>query len=221
MQMNGSERIQASKEAVWAALNNVEVLKQCIPGCESLEKISETEMTAKVVLKVGPIKASFAGKVTLTDLDPPNGYHISGEGSGGVAGFAKGGASVRLESESESITVLNYTVDAQVGGKVAQLGSRLIDLRRKSLPLNFLLILPRSSHQSPPQSRQSSRNRAGYAASRELLLLLCCSYLAAPIGAVFSPLIITRRATIFLPVRSVHRAASGTYPHVCSVSRIA
>ena len=87
MQMNGSERIQASKEAVWAALNNVEVLKQCIPGCESLEKISETEMTAKVVLKVGPIKASFAGKVILTDLDPPNGYHISGEGSGGVAGL--------------------------------------------------------------------------------------------------------------------------------------
>ena len=126
---------------MWTALNDVEVLKQCIPGCESLEKISETEteMTAKVVLKVGPIKASFAGKVILTDLDPPNGYHISGEGSGGVAGFAKGGASVRLESETESITVLNYTVDAQVGGKVAQLGSRLIDSTAKKLAAEFFI----------------------------------------------------------------------------------
>src|ERR1700744_3425819 len=118
MEMNGSERIQASKEAVWAALNDVEVLKQCIPGCESLEKTSDTEMTAKVVLKIGPIKASFAGRVQLSDLDPPNGYRISGEGSGGVAGFAKGGATVKLESDAGDVTVLHYTVDAQVGGKV-------------------------------------------------------------------------------------------------------
>jgi uncharacterized protein len=139
MQMNGSERIQASKEAVWAALNDVDVLKQCIPGCESLEKMSTTEMTAKVVLKIGPIKASFAGRVQLSDLDPPNGYRISGEGSGGVAGFAKGGATVRLEAESESVTVLNYAVDAQVGGKVAQLGSRLIDATAKKLAGEFFV----------------------------------------------------------------------------------
>jgi uncharacterized protein len=139
MQMNGSERIQASKEAVWAALNDVDVLKQCIPGCESLEKMSATEMTAKVVLKIGPIKASFAGRVQLSDLDPPNGYRISGEGSGGVAGFAKGGATVRLEAESESVTVLNYAVDAQVGGKVAQLGSRLIDATAKKLAGEFFV----------------------------------------------------------------------------------
>jgi uncharacterized protein len=137
MQMNGSERIHASKEVVWAALNDVDVLKQSIPGCESLEKVSETEMTAKVVLKIGPIKASFAGKVQLSDLDPPNGYRIAGEGSGGVAGFAKGGAIVRLESESGEVTVLHYTVDAQVGGKVAQLGSRLIDGTAKKLAGEF------------------------------------------------------------------------------------
>jgi uncharacterized protein len=137
MQMNGSERIQASRDAVWAALNDVDVLKQCIPGCESLEKVSETEMTAKVVLKIGPIKASFAGKVQLSDLDPPNGYRISGEGSGGVAGFAKGGATVKLESEPGEVTVLHYTVDAQVGGKVAQLGSRLIDGTAKKLAGEF------------------------------------------------------------------------------------
>jgi carbon monoxide dehydrogenase subunit G len=139
MQMNGSERIQASKEKVWAALNDVDVLKQCIPGCEGLEKLSETEMTAKVVLKVGPIKASFAGKVQLSDLDPPNAYRISGEGSGGVAGFAKGGASVRLESESSEVTVLHYAVDAQVGGKVAQLGGRLIDGTAKKLAGEFFV----------------------------------------------------------------------------------
>jgi carbon monoxide dehydrogenase subunit G len=139
MEMNGSERIRASKEAVWAALNDVDVLKQCIPGCESLEKTSETEMTAKVVLKIGPIKASFAGNVKLSDLDPPNGYRISGEGSGGVAGFAKGGATVQLVSESADITILNYAVDAQVGGKIAQLGARLIDGTAKKLAGEFFV----------------------------------------------------------------------------------
>ena len=92
MQMNDSQRIPAPKEKVWAALNDPEILKQCIPGCQSLEMSSPTEMTATVVFKVGPVKATFSGKVTLSDLDPPNSYRISGEGSGGVAGFAKGGA---------------------------------------------------------------------------------------------------------------------------------
>ena len=97
MQMNDSQRIPAPKEKVWAALNDPEILKQCIPGCQSLDMSSPTEMTATVVFKVGPVKATFGGKVTLSDLDPPNSYRISGEGSGGVAGFAKGGATVRLE----------------------------------------------------------------------------------------------------------------------------
>src|ERR1700751_427756 len=124
MQMNDSQRIPASREQVWAALNDPAVLKQCIPGCQSLEVTAPNEMTATVVFKVGPVKATFGGKVTLSDLDPPNSYRISGEGS---AGFAKGGAVVRLESESADVTILHYDVDAQIGGKLAQLGARLIN----------------------------------------------------------------------------------------------
>ena len=137
MQMNDSQRIPASKEAVWAALNDPGILKQCIPGCQSLDMSSPTEMTATVVFKVGPVKATFGGKVTLSDLDPPNSYRISGEGSGGVAGFAKGGATVRLEAEGPDVTVLHYEVDAQIGGKLAQIGARLIDSTAKKLAGEF------------------------------------------------------------------------------------
>ncbi len=137
MQMNDSQRIPAAKEKVWAALNDPAILKQCIPGCQSLEMSSPTDMTATVVFRVGPVKATFGGKVTLSDLDPPNSYRISGEGSGGVAGFAKGGATVRLESESPDVTILHYEVDAQIGGKLAQLGQRLIDSTSKKLAGEF------------------------------------------------------------------------------------
>jgi uncharacterized protein len=137
MQMQDSQRIPASKAKVWAALNDPEVLKKCIPGCQSLEMSSPTEMTATVVFKVGPVKATFGGKVTLSDLDPPNSYRISGEGTGGVAGFAKGGASVKLEAESSEVTILHYEVDAQIGGKLAQLGGRLIDSTSKKLAGEF------------------------------------------------------------------------------------
>src|SRR5258707_7447834 len=133
MQMSDSQRIPASKEKVWAALNDPAILKQCIPGCEALDMSSPTEMTATVVFRVGPVKATFGGKVTLSDLDPPNSYRISGEGSGGVAGFAKGGAAVRLDSESPDVTILHYEVDAQIGGKLAQLGQRLIDSTAQEL----------------------------------------------------------------------------------------
>ena len=136
MDMTGSQRIEASREAVYAALNDVEVLRQCIPGCDSIEKTSDTEMNAKVTLRVGPVKATFAGKVTLSDLDPPNGYTISGEGSGGMAGFAKGSAKVVLEADGDA-TILHYTVNADIGGKLAQLGSRLIDGTAKKLAGEF------------------------------------------------------------------------------------
>ena len=137
MQMNDSQRIPASKEKVWAALNDPDVLKQCIPGCQSLEMTAPNEMTATVVLKVGPVKATFGGKVTLSDLDPSNSYRISGEGSGGIAAFAKGGATVRLTEESPNVTILSYEVDAQIGGKVAQLGGRLIDSTARKLAGEF------------------------------------------------------------------------------------
>ncbi|MBR1123969.1 carbon monoxide dehydrogenase subunit G [Bradyrhizobium lablabi] len=137
MQMNDSQRIPASREKVWAALNDPDVLRRCIPGCESLEKTAPHEMTATVIFKVGPIKATFGGKVTLSDLDPPNGYRISGEGAGGVAGYAKGGATVTLTAEGPDVTILTYEVDAQIGGKLAQLGGRLIDSTAKKLAGQF------------------------------------------------------------------------------------
>lgn len=136
MEIKGEYRIAASREKVFAALNDVTVLQACIPGCESLEKTSDTEMKAKVRMRIGPVSASFTGKVTLSDLDPPNGYKISGEGQGGAAGFAKGGAVVTL-SEDGADTVLNYNVDAQVGGKIAQVGARLIDGTARKLADEF------------------------------------------------------------------------------------
>lgn len=127
MDMTGEYRIPAPRQQVWEALNNPDVLKASIPGCESIEKLSDTEMTARVAAKVGPVSAKFSGKVLLSDLDPPNGYRISGEGSGGAAGFAKGGATVALADDGTGGTILSYKVDAQIGGKLAQIGSRLID----------------------------------------------------------------------------------------------
>jgi carbon monoxide dehydrogenase subunit G len=136
MDMTGERRIPAPRQRVWEGLNDPEVLKQCIPGCETIEKLSDTEFTAKVRARVGPVSAHFAGKVTLSDLDPPSGYTISGEGTGGVAGFAKGGAKVSLDEESGE-TVLRYTVQAQVGGKLAQIGSRLIDATARKMADDF------------------------------------------------------------------------------------
>jgi uncharacterized protein len=136
MEMTGEQRLPAPREVVWAALNDPEVLKRCIPGCEEIERVSDTEMTAKVAARVGPVSAKFSGAVTLSDLDPPNGYTISGEGKGGVAGFAKGGAKVRLEPDGEG-TLLRYEVTASVGGKLAQIGARLIDATAKKMAEDF------------------------------------------------------------------------------------
>ena len=136
MDMNGSHRIPAKREAVWEALNDPEILKTCIPGCESLEKTSDTEMTAAVTSKIGPVKAKFKGSVSLENINPPESYTISGEGKGGVAGFAKGSADVKLTEEGDE-TVLTYEAKAQVGGKLAQLGSRLIDSTAKKMAEEF------------------------------------------------------------------------------------
>ncbi len=137
MDMQGSERIEAPVETVWQALNDPEILRQAIPGCESLEKTSDTHMNAKVVLKIGPIKAKFEGAVELQNLNPPHSYTISGEGKGGLAGFAKGGADVTLTPEEDGATLLTYIVKAEVGGKIAQLGSRLIESTSKKLAGEF------------------------------------------------------------------------------------
>jgi uncharacterized protein len=125
MKMSGEEMIPAPRQTVWKALNDEHVLKKCIPGCDAIIRHSATELEAKVTVKLGPVKAQFGGDVTLSNIDPPNGYRISGKGNG-VAGMASGGADVRLE-DAPGGTKLSYDVDAQVGGKLAMLGARLID----------------------------------------------------------------------------------------------
>lgn len=135
--IEGEERIAAPIQKVWEALNDPAVLKETIPGCQSLEMKSPTEMAAVVVLKIGPIKATFQGEVTLKNLNPPNSYTIQGEGKGGIAGFAKGGADVTLVADGADATVLTYSAKADVGGKIAQLGSRLIASTSKKLAGQF------------------------------------------------------------------------------------
>lgn len=136
MEMSGQKLIAETRETVWKALNNPEILRQCVPGCQSLIKTSDTEMEATATIRVGPVSARFGGKISLSELNEPVSYRITGEGQGGVAGFAKGGAFISLE-EVEGGTMLSYTVDAQVGGKLAQLGGRLIDATARKLSEAF------------------------------------------------------------------------------------
>lgn len=137
MEMTGRQRIEASKAQVWSALNDPDMLKACIPGCKTLEKTSETHMKATAGVRIGPIGANFAGEVRLSDLDPPNGYRIDGEGSGGGAGSAKGGARVWLTEDGPTATWLDFEVTAQVGGKLAQLGGPIIDATAKQMAAQF------------------------------------------------------------------------------------
>jgi carbon monoxide dehydrogenase subunit G len=136
LEMSGEYVLPLPRKAVWDALNDQEMLKRCIPGCETLKKNSDTEFSAIVMIKVGPVKARFKGNVRLEDLDPPNSYRIVGEGEGGVAGFAKGGASVNL-SDAEGGTRLNYKAEANVGGKLAQMGQRLLAGTAKKMADHF------------------------------------------------------------------------------------
>jgi carbon monoxide dehydrogenase subunit G len=136
MTMNGEVQLAAPPQTVWEKLNDAATLKTCIPGCEQLDKTSDTEFQAIATVKIGPVKAKFKGKVTLSDLDPPNGYKISGQGDGGVAGFAKGGATVKL-TPNDGGTLLAYAVEAQIGGKLAQLGQRLVNGAAKKVADDF------------------------------------------------------------------------------------
>ena len=140
MDMSGEYRIDASIDVVWAAIQNPDILLEAIPGCEELTKTSETGMAAKVALKIGPVKAKFAGEVELKDFKAPNSLKIQGEGKGGIAGFAKGGADVHLAEDGKE-TILSYTASAQVGGKIAQLGSRLIQSTAAKLADKFFANL--------------------------------------------------------------------------------
>lgn len=136
MEMTGEYTIAAPRQVVWDALNDPEILKQSIPGCTEMIKTADDAFEAKVSFKIGPVRAKFGGKVKLSDVDPPNGYTISGEGQGGAAGFARGGATVKLRDDGDG-TLLSYTVNASVGGKLAQIGSRLVDATAKKMARDF------------------------------------------------------------------------------------
>jgi carbon monoxide dehydrogenase subunit G len=167
MKLVGQVLIPASQKIVWDALNDKDVLAKCIPGCDQIEQLSPTELRATVKAKIGPVSASFKGQVTLSELNPPNSYRISGEGSGGAAGFAKGGASVSLAPEGDQCR-LSYEVDASIGGKLAQIGQRLVDGAAKKMADEFFTafaelvgtpqaeVAGQDSHGTPPPSNQAS-----------------------------------------------------------------
>jgi carbon monoxide dehydrogenase subunit G len=136
MEMKGEQRVPATQQQTWDGLNDPEVLKACIPGCESIEKLSDTDYQVFMTARVGPVSAKFKGKLTLSDLDPPHAYSIAFEGQGGVAGFGKGSARVQLAPDGDA-TTLSYAVTASVGGKLAQIGSRLVDAASKKLANDF------------------------------------------------------------------------------------
>ena len=179
MQMNDEIRIAAPRERVFEGLNNPEVLKACIPGCESLERLSDSELAATVMAKVGPVKARFKGLVTLSDLNPPESYTINGEGKGGAAGFAKGGAKVHL-AEDGANTLLRYEVKADIGGKLAQLGSRLIDGAARRYAKDFFTAF--KGHLEAPGAAPAEAAPAR-ADNRRLWIVLAVAVVAALIVA--------------------------------------
>ena len=173
MKMSGSQVIDAPREAVWKGLNDPKVLQQCIPGCESIVASSPTQMSAKVVLKIGPVKAAFKGSVTLSDIKAPESYRISGKGEGGFAGFASGGATVKLTANSPSETLMEYDVDAQVGGKIAMLGSRLVDSTAQSLANQFFdkfaAVVKKSAAVATPKKPKTVKKPAKKPAAKKLV----------------------------------------------------
>jgi uncharacterized protein len=150
MEMTGEQLIALPQPEVWRALNDPEILKACIPGCEAIDKTSDNEYRVAMTAAVGPVKAKFSGKLVLSDLQPPNSYSLSFEGSGGAAGFGKGGAHVSLKPEGAG-TRLSYTAKASVGGKLAQVGSRLIDGVAKKMADDFFTAFNRKVAPEAPQ----------------------------------------------------------------------
>jgi uncharacterized protein len=176
--MTGSRQLAAARPEVWAKLNDAAVLARCIPGCESLEKLSDTELKGTVALKIGPVAARFNGDVKLSDINPPASYRISGSGKGGPAGVVSGGANVRLEEQAGG-TLLTYDVDAKVSGKIAQLGQRLIDATAAQLADKFFdnfareVEGPVAAAEAPPTAARPALPRwAVWGAGIGVLLIL-------------------------------------------------
>lgn len=187
MQMAGDVSIAADRQHVWNVLNDPDVLRQCIPGCETVTREAGNVLLAKVTAKIGPIKAGFSGKVTLSDLDPPNSYVISGEGSGGAAGFAKGSAAVKLTTDG-SATRLHYQVNAQVGGKLAQIGARLIDSTAKKMAEDFFanfVAIAESTSPTAPAREDAAPAPASQPATSGSRLLVIAAIVVLAVAAVF------------------------------------
>lgn len=182
MQLSGEQFIPTPMAEVYAALNDGEILRRCIPGCESLEKKSDTELAAKITLKIGPVKASFSGEVTLSNLNPPHSYSISGKGSAGAAGVAKGSADVSLQ-EKDGGTLLGYKVNVQISGKIAQLGSRLIDSTAKRLAGQFFENLA-ACLTSADAADTSADNADGMRSANNGKLIIAAAFVIALVLAV-------------------------------------
>jgi hypothetical protein len=188
MELTQSRNIAASPPTVWAALNDPAVLQACIPGCEKLDRVSDTEWQAIVATRIGPVQARFNGRVQLADLQPPTAYTLRFEGQGGAAGFASGEARVSLAAAGDSTTTLTYTANAKVGGKIAQLGARLIDGAAAKLADDFFTrfaermapaaeIAPAAPAVAPPAARAATTHWVRYAAVAGIILLLIVLYL--------------------------------------------
>jgi carbon monoxide dehydrogenase subunit G len=158
MEVTGEHRIPVPRQQVWEALNDPEILRQCIPGCESLEKISDTRFAAKLLPKIGPVKTRFSTTVTLSNLEPPVSYTISGEGQGGAAGFAKGVADITLEEDGHG-TIMRYAARIQAGGKLAQVGSRLLGGTARKMADDFFSNLAARLGAAPPREAISPVSR--------------------------------------------------------------
>ena len=164
MEMQGERLINAPRQVIWDALNDATTLKNCLPGCDRLEKVSESAFEATITAKVGPVKTTFVGSVTLSDVDPPDAYTISFEGKGGPAGFAKGSAKVRL-AEDDGITRLQYVIAASLGGKLGQLGSRVIDGVARQMADDFFgryadVIVPSAPAEKLVETRAADAQRS-------------------------------------------------------------
>lgn len=148
MDLTGEERINAPRQAVWNAMNDVELLKPCIPGCETLERLSETDIQAAILVNLSLIKIRFHGLLILSNLNPPFSYTISGEGQGSLAGFAAGSAYVELIEESPDVTILRYTINGDAGGKIAQLGTKLLGNAARKIADRFFANIGEAAAQS-------------------------------------------------------------------------